>query len=159
LTCPKCPDTDAPTVSISTDKYEYAPGDTMTTTLDFKNPTTSNIDTYSIWYFGLPDYGYWTQILVTPLTLSPSFDQSYDIPISIGEWGENSFNAMWYVDLLNKTPPYGIISQDTADWRYVPGEIAGQITKTVERAELPGETAQGETIPAEVAKEIMKKVE
>jgi hypothetical protein len=156
------PPTGKPTVSIFTDNFEYAPGDTMNIALVFNNPTTSSVDTCFIWYLGLPDYGYWTQILVTPLTLSPSFDQSYDIPIPIGDWGENSFNATWYVALLETAAPYETISQDTADWRYVPSkmaygetvpdEFAEEITKTVEAVELSGETAQGKTIPAGITK-------
>jgi len=130
-----------PAVSVSTDKVVYNPGDTMIVTLSFKNPTTESIDTYFIWYFGLPDYGYWKQILVTPFTLPPGCDHSYNMSIPIGNWGAVGFNATWYIALLETSAPYETICEDTADWKYVP------TAKT-----------QGEIMPEEIAKEIMKKV-
>ena len=144
-----------PTVSISTDSFEYSPGDTMTTTLSFKNPTTSSVDTYFIWYFGLPDYGFWTPMLATPFTLPPNFDQSYTMSIPIGNWGSVGFEAMWYVALLEPSYelisediagwPHEIISEDTADWRYVPA-VRAQEGKVIPEAE-------------EIAKEITKEIE
>lgn len=141
-----------PSISIYTDKASYTAGDTMNITIGFNNPTTDSIDTYFIWYFGLPDYGYWTPILVTPLTLPPNFDQSYNILIPIDNWGSLGFNATWYVALLETAAPYEAISQDTADWRYAPiilikaapgeanpEEIAKEITKNVENVEFPSE--------------------
>ena len=131
---------------------------------------------YFIWYFGLTEYGYWKQILAIPFTLPAGVDESYDIPIGIGDWGAVGFNATWYVALLNTTPPYETISQDTADWRYVPTaastaeqeqeitpeEIAKEIKKTVEietvEVELPGKK-QGETVPVEIVEEISKEIE
>ena len=138
-------ETPKPSISISTDKTAYAPGDIMNITLSLKNPTADSIDTYFIWYFGLPDYGYWTPILVTPLTLPPNFDHSYDILIPIGNWGSVGFNATWYVALLETAAPYEIISWDTADWRYAPIILI--------------KAAPGEAKPEEIAKEIMKTVE
>ena len=131
------------TISISTDKFVYNPGDTMIITISFKNPTASSVDTYFLWYLGLPDYGYWKQMLVTPFTLPPGYEQSFTIPIPVGNWGGNSLNAMWYVALLKTTPPYETISADTAEWWYVP------IAKTQE----------GKVIPEEIAKEIEKGVD
>ncbi len=146
------PPTGKPTITISTDKTSYKAGDTMTVNIGFKNPTATSVDSYFVWYFGLPDYGYWTPIMTTQLTLPPNFDQSYDIPIPVGNWGSAGFNATWRVGLLETTPPYKTISEDTADWKYtgegetapetpsvLPKEIAKEIKKTVERAELPGE--------------------
>jgi hypothetical protein len=132
----------SPTVAIKTDKGEYSLGDTMNITLTFKNPSASNIDTYFIWYFGLPDYSYWTPVMTTPLTLPAGFDQLQYFSLAICDWGDYSFNARWYVALLETTPPYEIISEDTADWKYVSGKMAG-----------------GETIPAEIAEEIRGVVE
>jgi hypothetical protein len=37
-----------PTIAITTDKYEYHPGDTMTMTVDIENPTASSVDTYFV---------------------------------------------------------------------------------------------------------------
>ena len=132
-----------PTVTVSTDKFVYNPGDTMTITVNFNNPTGSSVDTYFIWYFGLPDYGYWKQMLVTPFTLPPNFDQSYTISIPIGNWAPVGFDTTWYVALLETSPPYKIISEDTADWRYVPTVTA----------------QEGKVIPGEIAKGITKEIE
>jgi len=41
------------------------------------------------------------------------------ISIPIGNWGANSFEAIWYAAILETTPPYNIISYDTANWRYI----------------------------------------
>ena len=142
---------DTPSVSISTDKTAYGPGDTMNITIGFKNPTPDSIDTYFIWYFGLPDYGYWTPVMTTPLTLPAGFDQLHYFSLAIGDWGDYSFNASWYVALYNTTT-LEVLSEDTADWRYVPAkerardgnelmpeveEIAGEISKTVEKIKFP----------------------
>ena len=136
-----------PTVSVETDKTTYYPGDTMITTICFKNPSSNSIDTYFLWYLGLPDYGYWEPIVITPLTLTPYFDQCYDFPLPVGDLGPVGFKGAWYVACLETTPPYPIICQDTTEWRYepskaaigeiVPEEIAEEIKKEMERAELP----------------------
>ncbi|MHC1578017.1 MAG: carboxypeptidase regulatory-like domain-containing protein, partial [Candidatus Methanospirareceae archaeon] len=73
-----------PTVSIRTDKPSYKPGETMTVTIGLKNPTASSVNTYFVWYLGLPSYDYWAQMLVTPLTLPPNFDQTYNFSILVG---------------------------------------------------------------------------
>ncbi|MCW7070911.1 MAG: hypothetical protein OCU12_01030 [Methanophagales archaeon] len=135
-------------VSITTDKTSYKPGDTMTVTIGVKNPTASSVDTYFVWYF------YWMQIMATPYTLPPNFDQSYEFSIPVEKWVPFEFDGVWYVALLETTPPYKTICEDTAEWKYelpkttvgegetTPAaleEIANEIKKTVERAELPGE--------------------
>jgi len=132
-----------PAVTVSTDKAVYNPGDTMIVTLSFKNPTTESIDTYFIWYFGLPDYGYWKQILVTPFTLPPNFDQSYNMSIPIGNWGAVGFDATWYAALLETAAPYETISEDTAEWKYVP----------------TAKTQEGKVVPEAIAEEITKEIE
>ena len=131
-----------PTVSISTDKEEYHAGDTMSVTINFKNPTSDSIKTYFVWHLGLLDFGYWAPMMLTELTLPPNSDKTYNIPIAIGNWGMIEINARWYVAILETTVPYKIISQDTADWKYAP-------------------TKQGyeEKTPEEIAKEITKKIE
>ena len=130
-----------PTVSISTDKEEYHAGDTMSVTINFKNPTSDSIKTYFVWHLGLLDFGYWAPMMLTELTLPPNSDKTYIIPIAIGNWGMIEINARWYVAILETTVPYKIISQDTADWKYAP-------------------TKQGyeEKTPEEIAKEITKKI-
>ena len=126
-----------PTVSISTDKYEYTAGDTMSIAITIANPTEELQPVYFAWRFDLPDYGeqYW--ITVLPLDLAPGYEQTFPIPWELGSYGF-SFNAAWYVALYNTTT-LEVFSEDTADWRYVPGKMA-----------------KGEIIPEEIAKEITK---
>jgi PKD repeat protein len=104
-----------PTVTISTDKIVYNPGNTMVTSISFENPTDSAVDTYFVWYLYLPDYDYWIPVMTTSFTLPSGFDECYDSTITIGNWGSRKFNASWRVVLLNTTPPYEIIRQDTAE--------------------------------------------
>ena len=156
-------------VSIYTDKYVYSPSDTMIITIYFENPLDRSVDTYFLWYFGLPDYGDWTPIMTLPFPLPAGFDESYDIPLHVGNWGSNSFNARFFVALLNTTT-YEIIDWDTANWRYepsegkrtqeemMPAEIAEEITGAIDRVELPSEMVQvqSETMPVEIAKGIIE---
>jgi len=134
------------TVSISTDKYIYTSGDTMTITIDFENPKSYAVDTYFLWYLKLPDYGYEKLVMSTPLTLPAYFELPYTVSIPIGDLGAYSFDATWYVALRETTLPYEIISEDSANWCYVPGaavhggvmpiEIAEEITKEIEGVEF-----------------------
>lgn len=163
------PYTRKPMISIYTDKYSYSPDDIMVTTIYFENPLDNSVDTYFLWYFGLPDYGDWTPIMTLPFPLPAGFDESYDIPLHLGNWGPNSFNARFFVALFNTTT-YEIIDWDTANWRYepsegkrtqgemMPAEIAEEMSGAIEGMELPSEMvqAQGETMPKEIATEIMK---
>ena len=134
-----------PTVSVATNKPSYKPGETMTVTIGLKNPTASSVDSYFIWYLGLPSYGYWSPILSTPLMmLPPNFDQTYNFSILVGNWGSVGFDAVWYVALLEPTAPYATISSDTANWKYNP--------RTTQEAEAKAE-------PEEIAKQIGKELE
>jgi len=130
-----------PEVSVSTDKTEYAPGDTMTVTIAFRNPGGYAVNTYFLWYFGLPDYDYWIPVMQTPFTLPPDYNQSFNVSMPIGTWSDYSFNASWYVALYNTTTSE-VVFEDTADWRYV----------------VPSKIAKGEGImPEEIAKEVESK--
>lgn len=136
-----------PTINITLNQAIFHPGDTMVTTVGLKNPSSSSVDTLFVWYFGLPDQGYWTPIKVMPLTLLAGFDESYDIFLRVGDWAPIESNATWYVALLNATT-YEIISDDRVEWRYMPSAetkakreititpsvigIAGEIKKAVE---------------------------
>ena len=152
-----------PIITIYTDKYEYSPGDTLNTTIVFKNPTASSVDTYFVWYLD------WMPISVTPLTLPPNFDQAYEVSIPVGDWVPFEFDAVWYVALLEPTAPYATICEDTADWKFVPTRTTAstqeqaqeqaqeqELTKTERKRE--GEREKKEGIPKEVAEEIAKKV-
>ena len=105
-----------PSVEITTDKEEYAAGDTMLIDITIANPTEEMQPVYFAWRLDLPDYGeqYW--IMVLPLDLAPEYEQTFTIPWELGDYGF-SFNAAWYVAFAN-TATYEIISEDTADWIY-----------------------------------------
>ncbi len=133
-----------PTVLVTTNKPSYKPNETMTVTIGLKNPTAVDVDSYFVWYLGLPSYGYWSPILSTPLTLPPNFDQTYNFSIPVGNWGAVGFDAVWYVALLEPTAPYATISSDTANWKYNP--------RTTQEAEAKAE-------PEEIAKQIGKELE
>ena len=114
-----------PTVSVTTDKTSYSPGDAMTTTLRFKNPASSSVDTLFAWYLHIPvyNYNYWWQVYLGAITLPANYDVSFEIPIEVGDWGKESFEAEWHAWLIEPKPPYEVISHDSAGWGYVPGEM------------------------------------
>lgn len=133
--------TERPKAFISTDKTNYTTCDTMNITLRFENPTDRTQHLLFLWYLSLTDYDYWFRVLATQITLPPSFNESFNLSMHVDDWGNDSFNATWYIALLDKTT-YEIIWDDTADWKYVPSA-----------------EAYSETIPAEIAKEIRKEIE
>jgi len=142
--------TSIPVVSISTDKKEYSPGDTIITTIGFENPSDSSVDTIFVWYLGFPDYKLWYPVYYTNTTLPPNFNKSFDIPIPVDEWGNSSFNATWDVALLDPVT-HDVISYDKTEWSYVPvpstkpeqetktANIASEITKAIEKMEMPSQ--------------------
>ena len=123
-------------VSISTDKYEYHPCETMNVTIGLENPTEKTQNLIFEWCLNLSgDTRY--KIENASIVLPPQYNESFVIPVHVGNWSEESFNAMWYVALLNKTT-YEVISQDTAKWRFIPREMA-------QCEVIPEEIAKGET--------------
>jgi len=127
-----------PTVSISTDKYEYVAGDTMHIDITIANPSEETQPVYFAWRLDLPDYDLQYWITVLPLDLAPGYEQTFTIPFTLGDYGF-SFNAAWYVALYNTTT-LEVNSEDTADWRYVPSELV-----------------KGEIMPEEIAKAVEAK--
>ena len=107
----------SPTVSITTDKVIYHPRDTMIVTINLTNPLNTTQELLFVWFFGIPDKGYWKKIVDTSLTLSP--DSSYIIQreIPIGDWGR-SFNAVFLVFILDPET-HEIIDDDNAMWSYM----------------------------------------
>ena len=139
-----------PTVSISTDKYEYTAGETMLIELTLTNPTEERQPVYFAWRLDLPDYELQYWVMVNDLYLPPDYEQTFTIPFTVGDYGI-PFNASWYVALYDTTTSE-VISEDTADWKYVPAkerardgdevmpeveEIAREISKTVEKIKFP----------------------
>ncbi|MHC1578119.1 MAG: PKD domain-containing protein [Candidatus Methanospirareceae archaeon] len=134
-----------PTVSIRTDKTEYHPGDLMNNTIHLKNPRETEEQVFFGWYFILTDSGGWGEILSTELTLPPGFNETFSVPLRVGYWAPVGFNASWRVVLLNTTT-YEIVSEDGADWKYVPA------AKAKEAGEAEGEGGgereeKGEVVP------------
>jgi parallel beta-helix repeat protein len=139
-----------PSVEISTEKYEYTAGDTMLINITLSNPTEEWQPVYFAWRLDLPDYGLQYWITTKALYLPPDYEQTFTIPFTLGDYGF-SFNASWYVALYNTTT-LAIVSEDTADWRYVssaaaqrgvmPAEIAREIAKEFVEIELPNQDAQ-----------------
>lgn len=67
------------------------------------------------------------------------------MPLRVGYWAPVGFNASWRVVLLNTTT-YEIVSEDGADWKYVPA------AKAKEAGEAEGEGGgereeKGEVVP------------
>ena len=138
---------------ITTDKYEYHPGDTMTVTVDIENPTASSVDTYFVWLLILSDYSYQQPMLVTRLTLPPYFDQIYNMDIYVGNWATIGVNAEWYVALLETSAPYDIICDDTAEWRYEPVS-----SRDKDDTSKGGNAPPEEVVPEQIAEAIMKSI-
>ena len=104
-----------PSVSISTDKYEYRGGDKMLISISLGNPTDELQDLEFLWRLNIPDYGLSFPVISNKsLSLPPGFKKTFVIPWTLPNLSV-SFNASWYVALYSD----GVISEDTADWRYV----------------------------------------
>ena len=106
---------DEPKVSISTDKYEYRAGDLMLINITFENPTDEGKSVKFLWILDIPDYNLsFTVINNKSLSLPSGFKKTFVISWTLPNL-RASFNASWYVALYSD----GVISEDTADWRYV----------------------------------------
>jgi len=106
-----------PAASISTDKYEYAAGDTMLINLTLRNPTDEWRHVRFLWRLDFPDYGLQFPIVDTVLWLPPSYERTFTLRWRLPAW-RLSFNASWYVALFDAESSE-LISDDRADWRYV----------------------------------------
>lgn len=123
-------------VEITLDKYDYTAGDTMLIDITLANLGDETQSVYFVWQLNIPDYDLHYQIMTKALSLTPGYQQTFTIPMSIGNYGL-PFDASWYVALLEPTAPYMVISEAVANWAYVP------TAKT-----------QGEIMPEAIAKEI-----
>ena len=120
------------TVSVSTDKEIYGPGDTMRVSLRLRNPgaeTKVHFDWY-LWcrvFFPIVVHfdrylwcGEFFPIVVLPgLPLPAGYDKTFDCDIPVGDWGGTPFQAAWSVALLD-LETWEVISFDHALWRYQP---------------------------------------
>jgi len=135
-----------PTVSIATDKKNYTTGETMELTVGLKNPAETAEQVVFAWGVNFTDYGnafFWLTAFV--LTLPPESNQSFQIPLEVGDWGPARFNAAWHVALFDFDGETYELSEDRADWSFVPA------------LEL-GLGSESEMRPAKVAEEIGKEV-
>ncbi|MDF2956228.1 MAG: PKD repeat domain protein [Candidatus Alkanophagales archaeon MCA70_species_2] len=122
-----------PAVSVSTDKYEYAAGDTMLINLTLANPTDEWRRVRFLWRLDLPDYGLRLPIINNiSLWLPPGYEKTFTLRWRLPRW-RLSFKASWYVALFDaKTSE--LISEDRADWEYTaktkritPEEVMGEV--------------------------------
>jgi len=106
-----------PFVKIRTDKSEYKTGEVMRTSITLRNPTSENKNVYFLWKFEIPERNWESWVMREHFSLPAGFEQTY---IDYGEFPDIgfSFDAKWHVLLYNATT-LEVISEDTADWRYV----------------------------------------
>nr|MCR5853198.1 PKD domain-containing protein [Methanophagales archaeon] len=106
-----------PFVKIRTDKSEYKTGEVMRTSITLRNPTSENKNVYFLWKFEIPERNWESWVMREHFSLPAGFEQTY---IDYGEFPDIgfSFDAKWHVLLYNATT-LELISEDTADWRYV----------------------------------------
>jgi len=106
-----------PSVSISTDKYEYTAGDVMRINITIKNPTSEWKGVKFLWILDILDYDkHFIIINNRSLLLSPHYDKTFTLRWRIPEL-KSSFNASWHVAIFNKITSE-LISEDHADWKY-----------------------------------------
>lgn len=128
-----------PIITILTDKYEYTTCNTMLITLNFTNLNSKHQTVMFALGINITDFDYFRWLIVRQITIPPG-NNSITIPLHVGNWGSKAFNTSWYAVLANSTT-YEIISEDRADWRYLPSvseampempeKIAGEIAKTL----------------------------
>ena len=120
-----------PIVSISTDKYEYRAGDVMLINITFENPKDEGKSVKFLWRLDIHDYNLSFKVINNKsLLLPPEFKRTFVISWRLPKLSV-SFNASWYVALYD-----GVISEDTADWRYIGAKKKGKREIAREMAEL-----------------------
>ena len=106
-----------PSVSISTDKYEYTVGDVMLINITITNPRNEWQGVKFLWILDILDYDKHFTIKNRSLMLPPLYDKTFTLRWKLPEL-KSSFNASWHVAVFNKTTSE-LISEDYADWKYV----------------------------------------
>jgi len=132
-----------PSVSISTDKYEYTAGDVMLINITITNPTSEWKGVKFLFCLDITDYDkHFTIINNRSLMLPPLYDKTFTLRWKLPEL-KSSFNASWHVAVFNKTTSE-LISEDYADWKYVaakekkmtPKDVK-ELKKSVREIEIP----------------------
>jgi len=145
----EAPEPTEPTVSIVTDKKNYTTGETMEITIRLKNPGETVEQVLFAWGVNFTDYEnalFW--LTAFELTLPPEPNQSFQVPLQVGDWGPARFNAAWHVALFDfDGETYEKLSEDRADWSFVP---ALELGRGSESEMLPGKVAE------KIGKEVTK---
>ena len=105
----------SPKISVSTDKIEYCPCDTMQIDVDISNPTENPV--IFKWYLGVPTNGLWMQIW--KIKLPAGFEGTIEVELHVGQWSKTPFGGVWYVDLQEPTTGKELAA-DCACWSYCP---------------------------------------
>ena len=105
-----------PSVSVSTDRYEYAAGDTMLINITLRNPAGEWRHVRFLWRLAFPDYGLQFPIVNARLRLPPGYERTFTLRWRLPAW-RLPFNASWYVALFDAESSE-LICEDHADWRY-----------------------------------------
>jgi hypothetical protein len=106
-----------PSVSISTDEFEYTPGDTMTVTIDIANPTEDSV-TFQ-WYWMVPQFSVCVPVMSS--SIPAGYDDTLDFSFTIPDWGSTPFGNVFYVQLLDASGE--VLDADAACWAYSPGGV------------------------------------
>jgi hypothetical protein len=136
-----CPLEGAPTsVSIITNKTRYSSGDKMTVTINIANPTEESVKFQ--WYWVVPQFSICVPVMSVPIPAD--YDDTHDFSFTIPNWGSTPFGNVFYAQLLDASGE--VLDADCAYWIYSSSgkvmptkeiDIAKEIKKTIERAELP----------------------
>ncbi|MCW3129073.1 MAG: hypothetical protein N2V75_03090 [Methanophagales archaeon] len=106
-------------ISISTDKKEYSPGDTIIATIHLSNPTGNAQNMLFKWYFGIPDNNSWSRLEQTTINMSANYDETFKISIPVEDQGNESFCGCYVISLTNATTQK-VVSTGSTTWIYTP---------------------------------------
>ncbi len=129
-----------PTVSVTTDRFEYSPGDTMTTTIEIANPTADDL-TFQ-WYWLVPQYSVCIPVTPIPVSIPAGYDETLEYSFAIPNWGATGFGNVFYVQLAEEAGAGGggeVLDVSTAGWIYSPSREAGTEATPVEEANIANE--------------------
>lgn len=129
-----------PTISITTDEFEYSPDDIMTITIDIANPTEDSV-TFQ-WNWVVPQFS--VCVPVRSAHIPAGYYDTHDFNFTVPNWGPSHFGNVFYVQLLDASGE--VLDADAACWAYsqggevMPGAKVkkvniGEIKKTIKRIE------------------------
>ena len=125
-----------PSVSVTTDSFEYAPGDTLTTTINIDNPTADDL-TFQ-WYWLVPQFSVCVPVMSSPVPAG--YDETLEYSFAIPNWGATGFGNVFYVQLAEEAGAGGaVLDVGTAGWIYSPSREAGTEATSVEEANIANE--------------------